>query len=220
MAKGLAYTLGKNWKLVGIACVAVIAIGCWPEKQAPTPTAPVAATAAPATPEPDCTKDAEMLATYQQHIDKKEHWKAARTIAACAAKTGDPALVEKVRSGEAISREEDANNTKLSATDRLRAIEALKELDQAKADKLQPLVAKLQAAEKKEEAAAQRAMLAERKKQGVSVGMTAEEVLQSSWGKPSTINRTTTSFGVREQWVYGGNNYLYFKNGKLETIQN
>jgi len=56
---------------------------------------------------------------------------------------------------------------------------------------------------------------------GVRVGMTADQVLtQSSWGRPNSVNRTTTQYGTHEQWVYGGSNYLYFDNGKLTAIQN
>ena len=63
--------------------------------------------------------------------------------------------------------------------------------------------------------------LANFKKQGVSIGMTAERVLQSNWGKPTQINRTTTSHGTREQWVYRGQrSYLYFEDGILTSIQN
>lgn len=57
-------------------------------------------------------------------------------------------------------------------------------------------------------------------KTGVIVGMSKAEVLASSWGKPQSINTTTTRAGKREQWVYGGNNYLYFEDGVLEAIQN
>jgi hypothetical protein len=67
------------------------------------------------------------------------------------------------------------------------------------------------------EAAAEKAR---RRKEGVAIGMTPEEVIASSWGKPQSINRSTYSFGVHEQWVYGSRNYLYFKNGKLDSIQN
>jgi hypothetical protein len=62
--------------------------------------------------------------------------------------------------------------------------------------------------------------LAQWKKEGVSIGMTQERVLQSSWGKPEKINTTTNAFGTSEQWVYRGHNYLYFQDGKLTTIQN
>ena len=61
---------------------------------------------------------------------------------------------------------------------------------------------------------------ARKKKEGVSIGMSAEDVLASSWGKPESINTTTTARGSREQWVYGSRHYLYFENGILTTVQN
>jgi hypothetical protein len=57
------------------------------------------------------------------------------------------------------------------------------------------------------------------KTEGVSVGMTQEEAIGSSWGKPKSINSTITASGRHEQWVYGGSNYLYFDNGRLTSIQ-
>lgn len=66
---------------------------------------------------------------------------------------------------------------------------------------------------------AKRAELAARRKAGVSIGMTQTEVLQSSWGRPERINTSSYSWGTREQWVYGGRNYLYFRNGVLESVQ-
>lgn len=53
------------------------------------------------------------------------------------------------------------------------------------------------------------------------IGM-KDEKLEVIKGKPRDINRTTTAYGVREQWVYGavGNRkYYYFENGILTTIQ-
>ena len=58
-----------------------------------------------------------------------------------------------------------------------------------------------------------------RKSQGVSIGMTTQQVLESSWGEPEGINKTTTKYGTSEQWVYG-DNYLYFEDGILTSIQN
>jgi len=55
---------------------------------------------------------------------------------------------------------------------------------------------------------------------GVIIGMTPRQVLNSNWGRPSHVNRTTTQHGSREQWVYGGGNNLYFENGKLTAVQN
>ena len=42
------------------------------------------------------------------------------------------------------------------------------------------------------------------------IGMTYEEVKTSLWGSPNHINRTTTEYGIHEQWVYSSNRYIYF----------
>lgn len=53
------------------------------------------------------------------------------------------------------------------------------------------------------------------------IGMNAKQVIyKTNWGKPESVNTTTTQYGVEEQWVYGSSNYLYFKNGRLTAIQN
>lgn len=57
------------------------------------------------------------------------------------------------------------------------------------------------------------------KQQGVSVGMTAQQVIESSWGKPQKINVTITGRGKHEQWVYNSSSYLYFEDGVLTSIQ-
>ena len=52
------------------------------------------------------------------------------------------------------------------------------------------------------------------------ISMTDYEVIEdSTWGKPEKINRTETANGVREQWVYPNNKYLYFEDGYLVSIQ-
>jgi len=51
------------------------------------------------------------------------------------------------------------------------------------------------------------------------IGMTEEEVINSSWGEPQSKNRTVTSISVREQWVYPNYKYLYFKDGILISFQ-
>lgn len=51
------------------------------------------------------------------------------------------------------------------------------------------------------------------------IGMTAEEVRQSTWGEPDDINKTTTKYGVSEQWVYGGGKYIYLDDGVVTAIQ-
>lgn len=52
------------------------------------------------------------------------------------------------------------------------------------------------------------------------IGMTQEEVInKTGWGKPNDINRTTTKYGVEEQWVYNIYGYVYFEDGKVTAIQ-
>lgn len=63
------------------------------------------------------------------------------------------------------------------------------------------------------------ALLALKRQQGVSIGMSRQDALDSSWGRPERVNTTTTARGTREQWVYG-RSYLYFENGVLTSIQN
>lgn len=63
-------------------------------------------------------------------------------------------------------------------------------------------------------------LAAQRAKPGVRVGMTQEQVINgSNWGRPLRINKTTSVYDVREQWVYGDGNYLYFENGILTSVQ-
>lgn len=96
-----------------------------------------------------------------------------------------------------VTSESDARKAKLLAA------------EQAKESKDRKVRAEVRAREK-----------ADRRREGVSIGMTREEVLDSMWGKPQSINRTTGAYGTHEQWVYRGRNYLYFENGVLTTIQN
>jgi hypothetical protein len=47
--------------------------------------------------------------------------------------------------------------------------------------------------------------------------MSAEDA-RASWGEPKNINRTVSTSGVHEQWVYG-NTYVYFEDGVLTSWQ-
>lgn len=53
----------------------------------------------------------------------------------------------------------------------------------------------------------------------IRIGMT-QEMCIDAWGNPSDVNKTSGSFGVHEQWVYGVGSYVYFENGIITTIQN
>ena len=61
-----------------------------------------------------------------------------------------------------------------------------------------------------------------KKKDNPTIGMTPDEVKNSTWGEPSDINKTTTKYGISEQWVYRSsvkNKYIYFENGLVTAIQ-
>jgi hypothetical protein len=52
----------------------------------------------------------------------------------------------------------------------------------------------------------------------VSIGMTREQA-ELAWGRPESIQETTSAAGVTEQWVYRGPNYLGFQDGRLRVIR-
>ena len=78
----------------------------------------------------------------------------------------------------------------------------------------------VRAIEARENAIAAKELAAAKRKAGVSIGMSQDDVLASQWGKPEKVNRTVHARSVSEQWVYPGYQYLYFENGKLTSIQN
>ena len=51
------------------------------------------------------------------------------------------------------------------------------------------------------------------------IGMTKEEVLNSTWGSPDKKNIDEYKWGVQEQWVYKRKGYIYFENGIVTSIQ-
>ncbi len=55
-------------------------------------------------------------------------------------------------------------------------------------------------------------------KRDVAIGMTAAEVLQSTWGAPGNKRISTSPNGKTEVWLYSGNRSVYFFNGKVTQI--
>ena len=51
------------------------------------------------------------------------------------------------------------------------------------------------------------------------IGMSETDVKLSSWGSPDSINKTTTEYGVHEQWIYGNGRYIYLDDGVVTAIQ-
>ncbi|MBY0444979.1 MAG: DUF2845 domain-containing protein, partial [Burkholderiales bacterium] len=156
-------------------------------------------------------------AQYAMFMKERKFWDASLSLRSCADVLAQPDLVKLVGEAEIASHMADINNLRSPPRERARAMYML-------ARDYPEVGAKYAAQADKLVAEADRRDQAEERKQkrskGVTIGMPKEDVLASSWGRPESVNTTTTSRGTREQWVYGGRNYLYFENGVLTTIQN
>ena len=51
------------------------------------------------------------------------------------------------------------------------------------------------------------------------IGMTANEILASSWGSPNEVISTLTTNGKEEQWEYAPNKVIFIENGFATAIQ-
>lgn len=138
----------------------------------------------------DCTKNEAEILTFVNSRIVDYPNSALETLRPCATETNNPTYIAKITEAE--------KNIKINQK---KDIDRLVQLEKDSKN-----FAKEEAKRKKS--------------QGVELGMTAEDVVASAWGKPERINKTTTATTYREQWVYGSRNYLYFVNGKLTTIQN
>lgn len=57
------------------------------------------------------------------------------------------------------------------------------------------------------------------KKPSPKIGMKSYLIgSKTNWGSPIKVIKTTTSSGVREQWVYEDERYLFFTNNILDAI--
>lgn len=48
--------------------------------------------------------------------------------------------------------------------------------------------------------------------------MSADQV-REAWGRPGRVNSTVYAGGTHEQWVYGSDQYVYFENGVMTSLQ-
>jgi len=51
------------------------------------------------------------------------------------------------------------------------------------------------------------------------IGMTAEQVEATCWGKPGHVNRTHTAGGIADQYVYRDGRYVDLRDGIVTSIQ-
>lgn len=148
---------------------------------------------------------------------------AADLIKPCASVLEDAELISAVKTAQIALHNRAISHQSASTRERIALIDEFAKQYPTEAKQYESLRARLDALAKMEEdqraRKAQQRELARRKSEGVSIGMTQEEVIQSNWGRPEHVNRTVHSFGTHEQWVYGGGNYLYFEGGRLTSMQ-
>ncbi len=165
----------------------------------------------------DCQTSLEgRRSEYNLLMKGGKFWQASLALRTCADALADPELLQLVQDAEIKSHLSDLKDSAKSALNRTRAFELLsKDYPEVAAKNEEFAKRQIAAAERN-----QQDILARMKKmKGVQIGMSKEEVLASSWGKPQKVNTTTNVYGTREQWVYDGG-YLYLENGVLTSIQN
>jgi hypothetical protein len=162
------------------------------------------------------SKQADLLALHKKLLAEQNPNEAANTVRRCALLTKDSALEAALSQAETFQDRLTVSNAKATPSDRLRAYSALKSIDPKSVKKLEGEMNRLSLKEAERERLENHA---KRWKNSVRLGQTSAEVVAAGWGRPDEINRTTTAAGVREQWVYGLRQYLYFENGVLTGIQ-
>jgi len=149
----------------------------------------------------------------------KEPQAAFNDLARCTNALGDADLRALRDKAAAKIHLAEALDKKLPVAARVDALYKVDLFDKDEFKRQAALLASLRKTLDAERAAAARAVAAAKRKEGVRLGMTREDVLASSWNRPNKVNTTTNRYGTHEQWVYDGN-YLYFENGILTSIQN
>jgi len=154
---------------------------------------------------------------YNALMKGNKFWEASLVLRVCAGSLESAELTQLVKDAETKSHLADLRDPEKSADNRSLAFERLaKDYPEVAAKNEQFARQQIAAAERKEQAEERK----QKRSRGVHIGMSKDDALASSWGKPEKINTTTNVYGTREQWVYGGSGYLYFENGVLTSIQN
>jgi hypothetical protein len=221
--------LGRLWARLGLFGRLVVLIGAVAvasqcskaDKAVPTKTSPPVARAnlgaeaarERAALENRCRAEvAAYTANYESLFKQRRYLEAASVLRDCAEATGEPAFSRAVAAAYLADYQTTADDPKANITTRILSLEKLRA---DFPDAYKPRAALLTRLEKQQAAAT----AAEKRKEGVAIGMSKEDALASSWGKPRKINSSHYRWGTHEQWVYDGG-YLYFENGVLTSIQN
>jgi hypothetical protein len=161
------------------------------------------------------------IADYDKLMRAREFGRASATIRECATVLDDTVLKGKLAAAEFEDRLAIARDRTALPEAREIAMTAIERdyPEHARASKLGHLRVEIDKAMKVVRDRDTAAAAAVARSKPALIGMSREEVLASIWGKPDSVNRTTYSWGTHEQWVYGTGRYLYFRNGRLESIQ-
>jgi hypothetical protein len=212
---------------VAVAIVVIGAVGLVlftpssPEpKQAPSVTTISANAQAQQAAKAECEAERPaMLEQYAAKLQAGQNWGAATELRRCATRLQDAEMLAMVASAEILHYQVTVKNPKVATHARQQALDNLRASGAPATPELARLEKTLATLADKERKASEKAAAARKRSEGAAIGMTTEDVLASAWGKPNNINRSIYSHGVREQWVYGGGNYLYFRDGVLDSIQ-
>lgn len=227
MEHGFSYRLGRALAEVPMsiyvlaALVASFWVAGWllPEKSV-QPSEKTAQRAATPSAEDRCKseRDAQLVA-YRDNMSKGLPWQAATAIRSCSAILNDQELRDLVFAAELEDAVKTAKSDAQPLSHRVLAIERIETMAPARVSEFAKLKTQLEKSIEREEVRQRKAIAARKRSEGVTIGMSKDDVIASSWGRPESINKSIYSFGVHEQWVYGGRNYLYFEDGRLASIQ-
>lgn len=157
----------------------------------------------------------ERVQKYQELMEKKSYWLASLQMTACGTLASHPEYKQMEMAAELAHYQGELAASGRDKTRKMAAVNSMISRGHPVSD---ALIIEFRQYERAEIARAKEADARLRKSQGVTIGMSYEEVLASSWGRPKRVNKTTRATGESQQWVYDGG-YLYFENGVLRTIQ-
>lgn len=155
-------------------------------------------------------------AEYRKRMAAREYLSAANSLRRCSQLLADAKIKAMVKDAEVRSYVSELSNGNASAANRLKAMDRLTRDYPDAAKKYEKDRAKISALASAER---QEREFSGRFQRPIRIGDSESQVMSVGWGAPSKVNRTTTAAGVQEQWVYEGNRFLYFDNGRLTAIQ-
>ena len=183
-----------------------------------------------------CSEDrGRITEEFDKHFAGRDYGGAAEIVRHCATTFGSADYKQQLKNAEIAGFEVEVNNEKHSAYSRLATLNAYEKSypdEAAKYASLRIRLVGVNAKEMKNEEERKRIEQAAndkkerieearyRRSQGVEIGMTPEEVLASSWGRPRRTTKSQSSNIYTETWDYGYPNFLYFVNGQLSQIHN